>query len=42
MKAIILNATAWMIVPVIGKTPGRRYGHAIISLSASSLPILYP
>ena len=20
----------WMIVPVIGKTPGRRYGHAII------------
>jgi len=24
------SATQWMIVPVIGKTPGRRYGHTIV------------
>ena len=23
-------ATQWMIVPVVGKTPGRRYGHTIV------------
>ena len=20
----------WMIVPIVGKTPGRRYGHTIV------------
>ena len=24
------SAAQWMIVPVIGKTPGRRYGHTIV------------
>lgn len=23
-------AAQWMIVPVVGKTPGRRYGHTIV------------
>ena len=23
-------AAQWMIVPVVGKTPGRRYGHSIV------------
>lgn len=24
------HAAQWMIVPVVGQTPGRRYGHSII------------
>lgn len=24
------QAAQWMIVPVVGKTPGRRYGHTIV------------
>lgn len=24
------QAAQWMIVPVVGRTPGRRYGHTII------------
>ena len=24
------EAAQWMIVPVVGSTPGRRYGHTII------------
>jgi protein phosphatase len=24
------HAAQWMIVPVVGQTPGRRYGHSIV------------